>query len=360
MSTLKILSVNKDIKVAETIDSDFYLNNEYYNLSINEIFNKSYQFITDTISFNSIQYPFIFLKNSINEHLLLSRVENQVLCLHNVCTHRGNILCLKESSENKIKCNYHGRKFDLKGKFLSMPGFEDVENFPTKKDNLIEFPVKIWRNFIFTGINPKINIDNFFLDIDNRLGWYPFEKLELIKNNSTDYEIDAHWALYCENYLEGLHIPHVHKGLNADIDYKSYKTELLDNGVLQYTCSSNDDKRLPIPDGYINSDKNIYAYYYWLFPNMMFNFYSWGLSINIIEPISQNKTRIRFLSYMISGSKQVVNAPSSVDVVEKEDQYIVQNVQKGINSNFYNKGRYSARYEKGTHHFHRLICRYLK
>ena len=67
---------------------------------------------------------------------------------------------------------------------------------------------------------------------------------------------------------------------------------------------------------------------------MMFNFYSWGLSINIIEPISQNKTRIRFLSYIISGSKKVVNTPSSVNVVEQEDQYIVQNVQKGIKSNF--------------------------
>ena len=93
---------------------------------------------------------------------------------------------------------------------------------------------------------------------------------------------------------------------------------------------------------------------------MMFNFYSWGLSINIIEPIAINKTRIRFLSYVISGTKQVMNTASSVDVVEEEDQRIVQSVQKGIQSSFYNSGRYSAKHEKGTHHFHRLICKYLK
>ena len=360
MPSLKTLSVNKDITIAETIDSDFYLNKEYYILSLNKIFSESYQFITDLISFDCTQYPFIFLESSINEHLLLTKKEDEILCLHNVCTHRGNIVCLKKNSKKSLQCSYHGKVFNLKGKFLSMPGFEGVKNFPTEKDNLLIFPVKIWKNFIFAGINPEINIKHFLSDVDNKLGWYPFENLELIKEKSQNYEIDAHWALYCENYLEGFHIPHVHKGLNSDIDYSSYKTELLDNGVLQYTCSSNDKDRLPIPEGCINSDKNIYAYYYWLFPNMMFNFYSWGLSINIIEPITINKTRIRFLSYVISGAKQVMNTASSVDVVEEEDQRIVQSVQKGIQSSFYNRGRYSAKHEKGTHHFHRLICKYLK
>ena len=43
-----------------------------------------------------------------------------------------------------------------------------------------------------------------------------------------------------------------------------------------------------------------------------------------------------------------------------EDEKVVLNVQKGVQSQFYNTGRYSADYEKGTHHFHRLICNYIK
>jgi choline monooxygenase len=42
-----------------------------------------------------------------------------------------------------------------------------------------------------------------------------------------------------------------------------------------------------------------------------------------------------------------------------EDEDIVERVQKGIRSRFYNHGRYSPRMEKGTHHFHRLLAQFL-
>ena len=105
----------------------------------------------------------------------------------------------------------------------------------------------------------------------------------------------------------------VHKGLNQNINFSSYKTILLDNGTLQYTEAINKEEALDIPLGTIDSEKNIYAYYYWLFPNIMLNFYSWGLSINIIEPINKNKTRIRFLSYPIHNKTQPKKLNSSLD-----------------------------------------------
>ena len=91
----------------------------------------------------------------------------------------------------------------------------------------------------------------------------------------------------------------------------------------------------------------------------MLNFYKWGLSINVIEPISKNRTRIRFLSYPIKDDIQPYNSNSSLDVVEKEDQEIVLAVQSGIKSYHYNKGRYSAKHETGLHYFHQLLARYL-
>ena len=56
---------------------------------------------------------------------------------------------------------------------------------------------------------------------------------------------------------------------------------------------------------------------------------------------------------------QPLNTDASLDKVEKEDQNIVLNVQKGIGSKFYNRGRYSPEYESGIHHFHKLICKHL-
>ena len=42
---------------------------------------------------------------------------------------------------NQLRCKYHGRLFSLDGKFISMPEFKEVENFPTEADNLHSLPV---------------------------------------------------------------------------------------------------------------------------------------------------------------------------------------------------------------------------
>ena len=225
-----------------------------------------------------------------------------------------------------------------------MPGFEGVKNFPTSQDNLINFPILDWNDFIFTAISPTIDIKDILEDISTRLLDYPFNKIAYSKEYSNTYHLNANWAVYCENYLEGLHVPFVHRGLASEINMNSYKTEILKNGVLQHTGSNND---------------KAYAHYYWIFPNIMLNFYSWGLSINIVEPISTNQTKIRFLSYPIKNAKNVRKKINDLHNVEMEDEKVVLNVQKGIQSESYKNGRYSAHYEKGTHHFHRLICKYI-
>ena len=70
---MKKLSINKDISIAETMPSYFYLDDNYYKLSINKIFKKSWQFATLSNQFkNQNLFPIIFLENSVNEPLLLS------------------------------------------------------------------------------------------------------------------------------------------------------------------------------------------------------------------------------------------------------------------------------------------------
>ena len=347
-----IFFIDEDICKAKTLPSKFYLNQEYFDLTINKIFKQCWQLITDInyIGENNI-FPFTLLRDTVNEPLFFSLDNNKINCLSNVCTHRGSILCQSTKKCNIIQCAYHGRTFNLSGTLKAAPGFDGAQDFPTNNDNLSKCEVLEWKQFILTGINPDIDLSNIFKDIDNRLNFYPFKNLVYNKSASKEYILDANWALYCENYLEGFHVQFVHPGLKNDIKLNSYKTILLDNGVLQFTESSS-------KEGSLNED-NIYAYYYWIFPNMMLNFYSWGLSINIIEPINNNKTRIRFLSYPLKNKNQPQEGDAALDKVENEDQLIVTRVQKGIKSRYYNAGRYSPLYEKGVHHFHLLLDSYL-
>ena len=52
-------------------------------------------------------------------------------------------------------------------------------------------------------------------------------------------------------------------------------------------------------------------------------------------------------------------AGQGLDKVEREDEFVVENVQKGILSSFYKAGRFSPEREKGVHHFHSLLADFM-
>jgi choline monooxygenase len=89
----------------------------------------------------------------------------------------------------------------------------------------------------------------------------------------------------------------------------------------------------------------------------MLNFYPWGLSMNIVKPINRNKTKVAYLSYVLDESKLDSGAGSGLDKVEREDEFVVEGVHKGLNSRYYSTGRFSPTMEKGVHHFHLLLSK---
>jgi choline monooxygenase len=193
-----------------------------------------------------------------------------------------------------------------------------------------------------------------------RMDWFPVNQLRFRPDLAKDYYVDANWALYCENYLEGFHIPFVHAGLNQVLDFGEYTTEVFRYSNLQTGVGKKGDICFDLPQTSPDHGKEIAAYYFWVFPNMMFNFYPWGLSINIVEPLGVGKCRVRFFTYVCDESKLETGAGSGLNTVELEDEEVVQNVQKGIRSRFYKHGRYSVKREQGTHHFHSLIAEFMK
>ena len=348
--------VSNDIASADTLSSDFYTDQDVFELSKEAIFAGSWQLICQKQSLkNKTQFPFLYLNGFMNEPLVLVLQDGDIDCLSNVCTHRAHIICLDESNKSLLRCRYHGRTFTLDGKMKSMPGFDGVKNFPSKQDNLEKIPTLFWKDFIFVSLKSSINIQPVLNDIEHRLKGYEFDKLILDNSQPQSYIIDSHWALYCENYLEEFHIPFVHRGLTQDINMADYKTLLLENSVLQTATCSNSKDAIQLDADATDGNQKMYAYYYWIFPNLMINFYAWGISINIIEPLSINKTRIKYLTYTFPHINIPTSDGADVSTVEFEDQEVVQSVQKGIKSRYYKMGRYSVKYETGVHHFHKLI-----
>ena len=63
-----------------------------------------------------------------------------------------------------------------------------------------------------------------------------------------------------------------------------------------------------------------------------------------------------WIASLVADSDSEESVESSIGL---EDEEIVQRVQKGVGSRFYKSGRFSPRMEKGVHHFHTLISKFM-
>jgi len=336
--------VNADIAAAHTLPGSFYSDADAFERSRESVFARSWQWLgkLDDVASPQSLSPRDLLPGMLDEPLLLSRDAGGTLrCLSNVCTHRGNILVKAPCTAREIRCGYHSRRFDLAGHMTFMPEFRDAKNFPAKADDLPLVAFHHWAGHGFASLDPAAGFHEVFGPMRDAMTALRPETFRHDATRDRDFEVHAHWALYVENYLEGFHIPFVHAGLNEIVDYGTYQSELHRHSNVQLAATKDGVQA---------------AQYWWIFPNLMLNFYPWGLSVNLVEPLGLGRTRVRFRSYVGDPSKLDQGAGGSLDRVEAEDEAIVQAVQRGVRSRLYARGRYSPTRERGVHHFHRLLC----
>nr|HAD52212.1 choline monooxygenase [Algoriphagus sp.] len=71
-------------------------------------------------------------------------------------------------------------------------------------------------------------------------------------------------------------------------------------------------------------------------------------------------TKVSFITYVWDESKLDTGAGAALDKVEREDEFVVEGVFKGMHSRIYQTGRFSPKMEKGVHHFHGLLAEFLR
>lgn len=357
-------TIDDNIKTASTLSTDFYTSAEAWEAAKQKIFARTWQFSGDKeLIFNGFEnvHPYLLIDNYLEEPLLLVKSDNGTIkCMSNVCTHRGFLLVNQPAKLKKIICGYHGRRFTMDGSFEHMPEFTEAENFPRPCDNLPEVPLGQWQRFLFSAINPTKPIDGFLHMLKKWVGFMDLSQYRYAPEYSKTYNVHAHWALYCDNYLEGFHIPFVHDDFMKILDYGKYKTLTQDEVVLQVGYGDKDSFVFDLPTDHPEFGEHITAFYFWVFPNFMLNIYPWGVQLNIVKPINKGFCKVEFLYYIIDQEIfDIMNGEKLADKVEQEDEFVVEAVQKGLRSHFYKNGRYSPTQENGVHYFHQLIAEYM-
>jgi choline monooxygenase len=350
--------VDPDIRRASSLPGRFYTSEAIFALIRERVLARGWHVVADEprVAAPGRVLPFTLLPSCLDEPLVLTRDGAGALhCLSNVCTHRGTVVVHEAGEVQGLRCRYHGRRFALDGRFLSMPEFEGVEGFPSAADDLRRVPSARLGPLVFAGVDPAMPFEDLVAPVRAAAATLGVAVDAMLDRTSApaeparDYDVGGHWALYCDNYLEGFHVPFVHAGLAATIDYGSYRTELSRWGTVQIAqanAKTGDDAF----DG-----TTIAGLYFFLFPATMLNFYPWGLSVNAIRPLGIDRTRVSYATYVTDASRRGRGAGADLHRVEMEDEAVVEAVQRGVRSRLYRRGRYSPAREAGVHHFHRML-----
>ena len=314
---------------------------------------RSWQYVGHT---GQLQQPGDYLTARVaGEPLLVVNDAGTILGYFNVCRHRAGPLAEGCGHAARITCRYHGWTYSLAGQLLRAPEMEGREGFDTAAIHLEPVALSVVGPMVFAALHaPVPSFEDFHPGLLAECAPFQLERMRFVMTR--DYPVEANWKVYVDNYLEGYHVPMVHPGLNREIDYKAYVTELAPRRVFQHAPVRPETASL-----YSQAPGEPNASYYGLFPNLMLNLYERQLQVNVVIPDGPDRCIVRFDWFALDAPADFAHGPkfqqllAFTEEVQAEDALICQSVQRNLHSSAYRSGPYSPVRESGVHHFHRLM-----
>jgi choline monooxygenase len=275
----------------------------------------------------------------------------------NVCRHHAAAVCTEaEGSAQSLRCPYHGWTYSLEGELRGTPDFDGVQGFDRARNGLVPMAVDVWEQFVFVRTSPEgPSLHEFLGGLATQAAPLGLAKLHFLERRV--YRFDSNWKVFVDNYLDGgYHVPFLHKGLDSVLDYARYTIENGERHCLQRSAmrdSGQDAQTAAVRGG-------AEAFYFWLYPNFMVNWYEGIMDTNLVRPLGLDRTEVVFDFYFADDSPEArARNLASIEVgqrIQDEDTGICASVQRGLGSRAYEAGRLSVRREAGEHLFHRLLA----
>jgi choline monooxygenase len=360
MQLLNAFDGTLPLSTARTIPSTWYFDPTLYALECRKVFGANWQYAGRS---EQVKEPGSFLTAEIaGEPVLVVRDEKGTLrAFHNVCRHRAaqviNEPCGKVT---KLRCRYHGWTYDLAGRLRGTPEFDGVEDFRKEQEGLPPIAVETWGPFVFVHEGqPRQPLTEYLSPFPERTQAMGLDALHFAGRR--EYDLHCNWKVFVDNFQDGgYHVNTVHPGLAGALDYAQYRTEnFAYSGVQSSPIKASDDPT-------VNKVRTgSHAYYWWIFPNLMINLYQGVMDTNWVLPMGPDRCRVYFDFYFAdveSEEAKRFNAASMAVAhqVQLEDIGVCDEVQRGLKSRSYDRGRFSVKREAGGYHFHQLLAKALR
>jgi choline monooxygenase len=341
----------------------WYTDPTFFDHEVERVFQRNWMAVGRT---DQVQHPSDYFTGEIagNPFVVVRAADNKLYAHHNVCRHKGAVVAQEHGSCEFFECPYHGWRYGHLGELKAAPRLGSQKCFETERYGLRPISVDTWGPYVFLDLDGPFGGDgnprNLHKDIEP-LDQYlrdGFGRLKCEPSFSKTYELNCNWKVFADNSLDGgLHVSYIH-GETLAGGLESPKLETITSGrtSIQIGKTTGSDERL--------GDKVMYAF---VFPNMFINMYGNMMDVNIIEPISVDRCRVKFDFFFDFDNFEAWEAKRAMrrgvaksHLIQDEDISICNSTQKGMNSMTWKHGRYSSIYEKAVYDFHVLLWHELR
>ena len=334
--------------VTKTLPASWYVDENIYRLERKNIFARNWMLFAPEAEIGGpghwradilSGWPIVVVRDD----------DGALRAFHNVCRHRGAMLVAGGSGScRQFTCPYHAWTYDLAGRLKHTPRFGDAEGFNAADHGLIPLQVGSWAGLVF------VCVDLSAPDLATWLGQLP--KLcegfpappDLEFHGDFAVEADVNWKAYCDNTVEGYHLPSVHHRLASSVEAAKTRIVSYDEGrlILFHVTYAGGGSSL----------RGNHGIWFYRFPGFQGVAGARGFKAERIEPLGPRRQRsLSWAWYRDLSRTERDDAFNWARTIVEEDLGICATVQRNMEAGIYESGVLSPLQENHTAHFQALV-----
>jgi choline monooxygenase len=337
-----------------TLPNEHYIDNQLFEQEMEAVFARTWQYVCHISALpNAGDYRVRDLGR--RSALVVRDKDGTLLAFHNVCQHRAHRLVEGNGHvPGLLTCPYHAWAYNTRGQLISARKSEHLKDFSTDQVQLKPVRLEVFCGFIFINFDWNAQPMQALLPgLETSIRTFSPAPEKLFHAYSKEYGVQSNWKVSVENYSECYHCPMCHPTLStATLDLKSYHLAIhehyhahisSDSGVNQGYTMKQDSTR----------SREFGAWYLW--PNFCLEVYPGGY-MNVLHhlPVSVDKTLqvVEWFCTAATPSREEQEVIDFVAVIREEDIPLCASVQRGLNSDGYQQGRFIVDPARGANSEH--------
>ena len=289
----------------------------------------------------------------------------------NVCRHRMMRLLEGRGQRRRIVCPYHAWSYHCDGRLIAAPQMQSRAGFERSDYSLAPVCCEIWQGWVYVTLNPDaVPVRTQLAELSTVVA--PYRMADYRQVAVEDHVWHTNWKQLTENFMEGYHLPVVHKATVGGY-FPVEETRFSDqpaNPAFTYQ-SFIKDRQAPVGIAHkhnrrLKGVQRQTSVLPTIFPSHMITLAPDHLWYLALQPLAVDRVHIRYgialapevLRTTADAEQLTAEIKAFLDTVNQEDRHVVEGIHQGARAPLSTPGPLCW-LEKENHEFTQYISRML-